>query len=374
MSRFLLLCISLLSAFAVAGEPGVTEKSITIGQSISLEQGKNVYGEAAARGARLYFDSVNAEGGVHGRKIIVKLMDDDGKNATAAQNARQLIADGVFLLFGSIEGGPSTAVAEVATELKVPFFGPMAGSPTLRRPHLAYVFPVRAEHREEFRALMAWGKATGMTNVGFFRSDTAVGKAHLENVRLIANELGMKVALDVPFKSDVSDVQLDDMVRMIGQGKLDMVINHGSSGVYQRLILKARSAGLKTVFMGVNSGSTQIVEKLGPSAHGMVFSQVVPNPRSGKHPITREFVDAARKAGMSEPLSFGNMEGYLTAKALVAVLRANGPALTREGLIRTMDSFSADLGGLSVRWKSNDHEGSRYVDLSMVGRDGRFVD
>ena len=213
-----------------------------------------------------------------------------------------------------------------------------------------------------------------MTNVGFFRSDTAVGKAHLENVRLIANELGMKVALDVPFKSDVSDVQLDDMVRMIGQGKLDMVINHGSSGVYQRLILKARSAGLKTVFMGVNSGSTQIVEKLGPSAHGMVFSQVVPNPRSGKHPITREFVDAARKAGMSEPLSFGNMEGYVTAKALVAVLRANGPALTREGLVRTMDSFSADLGGLSVRWKSNDHEGSRYVDLSMVGRDGRFVD
>ena len=55
-------------------------------------------------------------------------------------------------------GGPSTAVAEVATELKVPFFGPMAGSPTLRRPHLAYVFPVRAEHREEFRALMAWGR------------------------------------------------------------------------------------------------------------------------------------------------------------------------------------------------------------------------
>ena len=49
MSRFLLLCISLLSAFAVAGEPGVTEKSITIGQSISLEQGKNVYGEVAAR-------------------------------------------------------------------------------------------------------------------------------------------------------------------------------------------------------------------------------------------------------------------------------------------------------------------------------------
>ena len=307
MVQSLFLCIGLLFSFSVVGEPGVTEKSITIGQSISLEQGKNVYGEAAARGARLYFDSVNAEGGIHGRKIVVKLVDDDGKSANAAQNARQLIADGVFVLFGSIEGGPSTAVAEVATELKVPFFGPMAGSPTLRRPHQPYVFPVRAEHREEFRALMAWGKATGMTSVGFFRSDTAVGRAHLENVQIIANELGMKVALDMPFTNDVSDAQLDDMIRRIQQGKLDMVLNHGSSGIYQRLISKARSAGVKTIFMGVNSGSTQIVEKLGMTAHGMVFSQVVPNPRTGKLPITREFVDAARKAGLSEPLSFGNI-------------------------------------------------------------------
>ena len=374
MVQSLFLCIGLLFSFSVVGEPGVTEKSITIGQSISLEQGKNVYGEAAARGARLYFDSVNAEGGIHGRKIVVKLVDDDGKSANAAQNARQLIADGVFVLFGSIEGGPSTAVAEVATELKVPFFGPMAGSPTLRRPHQPYVFPVRAEHREEFRALMAWGKATGMTSVGFFRSDTAVGRAHLENVQIIANELGMKVALDMPFTNDVSDAQLDDMIRRIQQGKLDMVLNHGSSGIYQRLISKARSAGVKTIFTGVNSGSTQIVEKLGMTAHGMVFSQVVPNPRTGKLPITREFVDAARKAGLSEPLSFGNIEGFITAKALVAVLRASGPALTRENLIRTLNSFSADLGGLSVRWKQNDHEGSRYVDLTMVGKDGRFVD
>lgn len=374
MVQSLFLCIGLLFSFSVVGEPGVTEKSITIGQSISLEQGKNVYGEAAARGARLYFDSVNAEGGIHGRKIVVKLVDDDGKSANAAQNARQLIADGVFVLFGSIEGGPSTAVAEVATELKVPFFGPMAGSPTLRRPHQPYVFPVRAEHREEFRTLMAWGKSTGMTSVGFFRSDTAVGKAHLENVQIIANELGMKVAADMPFTNDVSDAQLDDMVRRIQQGKLDMVLNHGSSGIYLRLISKARSAGVKTIFMGVNSGSTQMVEKLGVVAHGMVFSQVVPNPRTGKLPIAREFVDAARKAGLSEPLSFGNIEGFITAKALVAVLRASGPALTRENLLRTLNSFSADLGGISVRWKQDDHEGSRYVDLTIVGKDGRFVD
>jgi branched-chain amino acid transport system substrate-binding protein len=123
---------------------------------------------------------------VHGRKIVLKVLDDENKADKAAANARQLLADGAFILFGSIEGGPSTAVAKVANEQKVPFFGPMAGSPTLRRPHQPYVFPVRAEHREEFRALMAWGRSTGITTVGFMRADTEVGQAHLENVSLIA--------------------------------------------------------------------------------------------------------------------------------------------------------------------------------------------
>lgn len=372
--RHLFLALAWLTASSVQAEPGITDKTIVIGQNISLEKGKNTYGTAAAQGARIYFDAVNADGGVHGRKIVLKVLDDEGKAANAAANARQLLAEGAFILFGSIEGGPSTAVAEVATEQKVPFFGPMAGAPTLRRPYQPYVFPVRAEHRDEFRALMNWGKMTGLSSVGFFRADTEVGKTHLENVRLLAGELGMKVALDLPFKGEVTDAQIDQMVAAIGNAKPDMLFNHGSSGLYQRLVAKARAAGLTTVFMGVNSGSTQIVEKLGATAHGMVFAQVVPNPRGGKHAVAREFRDALRKANAGESYSFGEIEGYLTAKALVMALRANGPALTRESLVRTLEAANYDLGGFSTRWKAGDHEGARYVDLSMVGKNGKFVD
>lgn len=375
LMKLICLGLAVLPAFVSAAEPGVAEKSIVIGQSITLEHGKNAYGTAAARGAKLYIDRTNAEGGVHGRKLVLRVVDDENKADKAEANARQLIADGAFILFGSIEGGPSTAVATVANELKVPFFGPMAGSPSLRRPHQPYVFPVRAEHREEFRALMTWGKSTGLTTVGMLRADTGVGQAHLENVRLIASELGMQVALDLPFKGEVSDVQLDQMVKSINEKKPDMVFNHGSSGIYQRLVAKARTAGLRTTFMGVNSGSTQIAETLGPVAYGMVFAQVVPNPRDRKHAITREFQDTVRKAKLPESeFSYGEIEGFITAKALVAALRANGPTLTRSSLIRTLESARFDLGGLDVRWAPGDHEGSRFVDLSIVGRNGRFID
>ena len=103
------LALGLVSSIALAAEPGVTDKAIVIGQSISLDQGKNSYGVAAAQGVKLYIDKVNAEGGVHGRKIVLKVLDDQSKAANAAANARQLLADGAFILFGSIATTPPTS-------------------------------------------------------------------------------------------------------------------------------------------------------------------------------------------------------------------------------------------------------------------------
>ena len=80
------------------------------------------------------------------------------------------------MLFGSIEGGPTTAVMQAAAESGVPFMGPMAGLPGLRRPHQGLVFPVRAEHRDEFRALMLHGHRIGLKQVALFHADSAVGR------------------------------------------------------------------------------------------------------------------------------------------------------------------------------------------------------
>ncbi|MBL0149275.1 MAG: ABC transporter substrate-binding protein [Ideonella sp.] len=58
------------------------------------------------QGAKLYFDEINATGGVLGRRIVLRTLDDNNQSAVAESNARQLLQDGAFLLFGSIEGGP----------------------------------------------------------------------------------------------------------------------------------------------------------------------------------------------------------------------------------------------------------------------------
>jgi branched-chain amino acid transport system substrate-binding protein len=369
----LALLTGALAGTAAGAERGVSNTEIVLGQNITLQGGKNAYGVAVGQGMKLYFDAVNAAGGVNGRKIVQNILDDDNKPANAEANARKLVGEGAFILFGAIDGGPSTAVMKVAGELKVPFFGPLAGPPTLRRPAQPMVFPVRAEHRDEFRALMAWGRNTGLTTVGFLHADTDVGRQHLANVNLIAEELRLTVVLAVPFKGDPTDAQVDEMVKAIGEKKPGVFLNHGSAGLYQRVVAKAKAAGLKTTFMGVNSGSFQIAKGLGPLAQGMVFSQVVPSPWERKREIAREYQEAVRKQTPNAELNYGALEGYMTAKALVVVLRAAGRELNRASVIKAAEAMKTDLGGVMVRYAPGDHEGSRFVDLSMVARDGRFI-
>ncbi len=140
------------------------------------------------------------------------------------------------------------------------------------------------------------------------------------------------------------------------------------------LLAKARAAGLKTHFMGVNSGSYQIAKGLGTLAHGMVFSQVVPSPYERKRVISREYQEAAKKAPPNPEFNYGALEGYMTAKMLVMALRnVPGRDLSRASLVKSLYDGPFDLGGITVRYEPGFHEGARFVDLSVVARDGRFI-
>ena len=373
--RFLsgLLISFLAGTAAFAADPGVTASEVTIGQSITLQGTKNVYGGEVLAGVRTVFDEVNRNGGVHGRQIVLKTLDDDNKSATAEANARKLIAEGVFLIFGSIEGGPSTAVMKATEELKVPFFGPMAGSPTLRRPFQSLVFPVRAEHREEFRALIKYGRSVGLKRVAFFHSDSETGLQHLANVKLAATEAGADFVAALAVKSEVTDAQMDAFVKQLREQRVEMILNHGSASVYEKLIRKARAAGVTTTFLAVNSASSQLAGSLGPLGHGMVFSQVVPSPWARKTALAREYQDAFRRANPAREFSYGSLEGYATAKALVAALTLAGGDLSRAGLVKALQKADLELGGMVARYRPGDHAGSSFVDLALVTREGKFL-
>jgi len=363
----------LLGTVAVQAEDGVAQKQILIGQTLTLQRGANDYGVAVSEGVAAALDQANRAGGVLGRQIVLKTLDDDNQTTLAEVNARRLAAqEKVFLLFGPIEGGPSTAVMKVAIEQNVPLFGPMAGSPTLRTPHQPLVFPVRAEHKEEFRALMTQARSLGMQRLAFLRSDSATGELHLANAQRIAKELGMELVADMPFKSDINEQGIAALVSQLATARAQMVFNHGGIGVYEKLIRQAQAAGLKPRFYGVNSGSTQLANHLGPLGQGMVFAQVLPSPWERKTGITRAYQDAYGRFKPGQAFSYGSLEGYLTGRALVEALRLAGPTPTRASFLAGLRNAELDIDGIRINYRDGDHAGMSLVDLSIVTREGKF--
>jgi branched-chain amino acid transport system substrate-binding protein len=372
-----LIGATLLAALSgpVGAVDGITQSSIVIGQTITLQGGKNAYGMAVQDGITAYLKLANEQGGVHGRQIVLTTVDDENDNNRAERNARALVErEKVFILFGSIEGGPSTAVMKAATELKVPFFGPMAGSPTLRRPHQPLVFPVRSEHREEFKVLLEHARTHGMTRAAFFRSDSETGLQHLENVRILCKQLNMELVADLPFKAGIAPAEVDAMARKLVDSGSQVVINHGGVGVYEQLIRAVRKLDSRMDFRAVNSGSAQLAASLGELAHGMVFSQVVPDPTQRKTEIAREFQQVFARAFPNKPFTYGSLEGFMTAKALVSALKLAGPKPTRESFVQGLHKAgSIDLSGLRATYQPGDHAGLALVDLTIYSRGGRFV-
>ena len=102
--------------------------AIVLGQSAPFTGPSAQLGLQFNLGAQLYFDQVNASGGVNGRRIELKRLDDGYDPERCVANTRQFIADGVFALFGYVGTPTSLAALPLATEAKLPFFAPFTGA------------------------------------------------------------------------------------------------------------------------------------------------------------------------------------------------------------------------------------------------------
>ncbi len=168
---------------AATSENGVTADTILLGQSAALSGPTAGLGKQMNAGARLYFEQINQQGGIYGRKIRIEALDDYYEPEPAASNTKKLIEeDRVFALFGYVGTPTSQAALPLAIQAKVPFFGPYTGARTLREPRSRYVFHVRAGYNEEATAILRQIQTTGLKRVAVVYNDDAYGKAELEEL------------------------------------------------------------------------------------------------------------------------------------------------------------------------------------------------
>jgi len=369
--------VSLISTFcahSLAKDNKVSDDTIIIGESAPFSGPSAQIGTEFNLGARTYFQMINENGGVHGRKIELRALDDAYDPDRTAKNTTDLLEkEHVIALFGYVGTSTTLAALPVATAAQVPFFAPVTGAEALRQPFNRLVFNVRSSYLDEAEYIVDQLAVTGIKSIAVFHQNDAYGKAGLEAfTKAKAKRADLHLAGTSTIERHSTDVgaQAKALLAMNPQA-IVLISSYSSSAA---LIKEMRKAGYAGQFVSVSFvGGKALADELGGQGMGVMISEVTPFPWGEAMVLQREYAKALRKAGIPNA-SFGTMEGFLAAKVLVEGLQRTGRDLTRPRLIAALETMTNwDAGGLRLSFTPENHNGSKFVEMTMIGAGGRFV-
>ena len=371
MRRFagLLLGAGALMACAAQAEEGVTPDAIAITRVISLEGPAGAKGREQEVALRAYFASVNQGGGIHGRKVVLKTVDEDLRTEVSLKRIHEAHRPFAFFLFGGTAG--STIAMHYAEQHKIPFVAPNSGATVFHQPPHRHVFNVRARYRDEVISALRHFSVVNHRRVALIRVDDAFGQDAASGFEEGVALTGITAAYRGILR-DNTDNALH--LRHLVEDGVQAVICVGPSRRVAEFIVAARQAKVGAVFMTLsNNASSGFARDLGSHARGVIVSQVTPPAATQSTRLSRELRQLLADAPEAQ-VSYAAMEAYASAKVLVEGLRKAGPHLTREGYVQALESLRRfDLGGLEVDFTPPRRSGSSHVELSILAADGRYL-
>jgi branched-chain amino acid transport system substrate-binding protein len=369
--RALILAASVVSP--ALAETGVTDKQVLVGQFAAFSGPASQLGERLKVGLEAYFKAVNAQGGVNGRQIKLVSRDDGYEPEKAKTAVKALIEeDKVFALVGSVGTPTGIASVPILTEARVPLIGMFTGAEALRQPFNRQVFHVRGSYYDETERIVQHLTSLGLKKIAVFYQNDAYGKAGLEGVERALTRRQLKMVATGTVERNTVDVAKS--IETILASQPDAIVQIGAYKACAAFIKQARATGFGGQFFNVSFvGSKALADELGDGGAGVVISQVVPFPYGGSIPVVREYHQIMGEAGHKE-FDFSSMEGFLIAKVFVEGLKRAGRNPTRDGLIGGLESIRDwDLGGFTIKYSPRDHVGSTFIDVTTIGRGGRFM-
>ena len=362
---------ALLPGLALA--QGVTGDKIVLGQAAVFSGPAAQLGIQMRNGIQAYFAAVNEKGGVHGRKLELVTEDDKYEAKEAPGASKKLIEEHkAFALLGYVGTPTGTEHIKVTAPAKVPLVGMFTGAEALRVPMSRYIFHVRASYYDETEKIVEQVLSTGGKKIAVFYQNDGYGQAGLKGVEIAMGKRNLKI--DALGTVERNTIAVEDAVKKIQAVQPDAVVMVSAYTSCAEFIKQMKKAGSAATFYNVSFvGSTALAAALGKEGSGVAISQVVPFPWGTSVPVVKEYQAAAKKAGFAD-YNFGAMEGFLTAKVMVEGLRRAGRNLTREGFVDAMEKMNdVDLGGFWVSYSPKSHTGSKFVDLTIIGHEGKFL-
>ncbi len=359
-----------------AQTPGVTDKEVLIGSCAALEGPSSFLGRETVNGAETYFQMVNEEGGVNGRKLRLVSFDDSYDPGKTQACWDQLMAQKVFAM-GFFVGTP-TAVKYVplADSHEIPLVGLFTGAQTLYTPLRRWVVNVRASYFDETRE-----QVEGLWNtlhyrrIGVIYPDDAFGAAVLQGVQAALKVNGAEPVAIASYARQTNQVgEAIDRMKAINP---EAVVVVGPSNTVGPILKQSHAKGWKPLFVTVSFVDTdELIQDAGADAEGVVVTQVLPPYYLTDLKTVALYRRTLEKYKPNARPNFVSLEGFVDAMVLVEGLKKAGKELTREGLIHAIESIhELDMGlgpQLKLDYSAKDHKGFDHV-IPTVVRGGRAV-
>ncbi len=373
------LIVSLTAvATAVAGtvraaaDPGVTPTTILLGGTAPLS-GPSSSSAAVARGAAAYFDHVNAKGGVNGRKIIYRVVDDGNIPANTIVATRRLVQeDKVFALFNSYGTATNLAVRAELNSLKVPQLFAGSGASTFGNDYTEY--PYTSGFGPTYRA-EGWVYGTylartarGATIAMLFKED-ADGVDFLGGLKAGLLRSKTRLIAAQPYSATTADIGAQ-MAKLKSSGADTLVIFAAPAVAAQAYAYVAASgwkpkrvvnSSLASSAISMERASAQSNPKLTAGTISITYFKDPSDPRWARDPGLKLYRTILAKyaplADAADPL---HVYGMAVAWNAVDALRKAGRSLTRDSLIAVVDKLTVAgnpflLPGIIVRTGGDDH-------------------
>lgn len=365
----------LLATLGVACLTGrsVSDDYVLFGQSAAFSGPAEGLGNAMRLGIEAAFREANQAGGVHGRELKLKSLDDAYEPEFAVSNTRQLIEDEqVFALIGTV-GTPTALVSsELAHAEGVPFVAPFTGAEFLRDPQLDSVLNLRASYYQETEAMVArLTEDLDITRVGVLYQNDSYGQNGIQGVRLALARRGLEPVSSGHYERNTSAVK--SAVAMILKADPEAVIMIGSSAPVARTVELIRRE-TNPVLMAISFvGSKALANELGDAGEGVLVTQVVPFPDDATFLVVASYHAALLAYDPQAEPGFVSLEGYLAGRLAITLLEACGPDIDRECFLNAAyNSATINIDGISLKYGLGDNQGSDAVFLTVLGPDGEY--
>lgn len=345
---------------------------IVVGRSLPLSGPLQSIGELKRDGADAYIDKVNAVGGLGGRAITLVTLDDGYVADRTVANLKRIAAEHRPVAFMGLLRVPTAGHdIPLLDELKIPVVGISSATHQLRTRLNRYGFPVRASVTDEGRKLAGHVKVVGIERIAIIHQDVPLGHATRQSMKAGLTEMGLSPTehmLDAEGRkaAQVAHQALAEKPQAIFLG----VLTPAAAAVISVLREKSFNGALYTFS---STDAVVLHRMVGDKAVGVAISQIVPIPQGIRVKVVAEYLQAVKALGRGRPTMLG-LEGFLEAKVLVEGLRRAGPEVTPDALVRALETLrDFDLGGFFVNYSPQAHTGSMFVEIDMIGPNGRLM-